>query len=233
MPTATESLTCEFEDVGGHLILVLGPTRALLDTGSPVTLGRQRAWEFLGAPRQLATGFGPITMDGLSGAVGTQIDVLLGTDLLSECAFDIDWPLRRVTFAGPSNGAGHAVPLTTRLGLPLATAEFGGETLQFVVDTGAVVSFLPQERLEGLPGIGSHHDFTVYPTIGWFDTPLYRAPLTLAGHTFDLQWGELPDALAPLQRIAAGIVGTELFRHYRVRFDLANETMSLSNVETT
>ena len=66
MPAATESLTCEFEDVDGHVVLLLGPTRALLDTGSPVTLGRQRAWEFLGVPRHLPTGFGPITMDALS-----------------------------------------------------------------------------------------------------------------------------------------------------------------------
>ena len=233
MPTATERFTCEFEDVGGHVILVLGPTRALLDTGSPVTVGRQRAWEFLGKPRQLATGFGPIAMDGLSNAVGTRIDVLLGTDLLSECAFDIDWPLRRVTFAGPSNGAGHAVPLTTRLGLPIATAEFRGETLQFVVDTGAVVSFLPPKRLEGLPRTGLHRDFTVYPRITTFETPLYQAPLMLAGDTIDLRWGELPDALAPVQLIANGIVGTELFRQYWVRFDLANGTMWLSKVETT
>ena len=68
-----------------------------------------------------------------------RIDVLLGTDLLRECVFDIDWPLRQVTFAGPSNGVGHAVPLTTRLGLPIATAEFGGESLQFVVDTTGAV----------------------------------------------------------------------------------------------
>ena len=228
MPTATERFTCEFEDVGGHVILVLGPTRALLDTGSPVTLGRQRAWEFLGVRRQLATGFGPVTMEGLSNAVGARIDVLLGTDLLSECAFDIDWPQGRVTFADPFNGVGHAVPLTMRLGLPVATADFRGETLRFVVDTGAVVSFLPRERLEGLPRIGSHRDFTVYPTIETFETPLYQAPLMLAGDTIDLQWGELPDALANVQRIATGIIGTELFRKYRVRFDLAGGTMRLS-----
>lgn len=229
MPTATEPLACEFEDVDGHVILLLGRTRTLVDTGSPVTLGRQRAWEFLGAPRQLATRLGPVTMDGLSTAVGTRIDVLLGTDLLSECAFDIDWSLRRVTFADPSNGVGHAVPLTTPLGVPVATGEFGGETRRFVVDTGAVVSFLPRERLEGLRRIGSRRDFHVYPTIETFDTPLYQAPLMLAGDTIDLQWGELPDALAPVQLIATGIVGTELFRQYRTRFDLANGKMWLRN----
>ena len=233
MPTATECLTYEFKDVGGHVILLLGDTRALLDTGSPVTLGSQRDWEFLGKPRQLAAGFGPITMDRLSDAVGTHIDVLLGTDLLRECAFEIDWPSRQVAFACPPTGGGQAVPLTMRFGLPVATAEFGGKTLRFVVDTGAVKSFLPPERLEGLPRIGSHRDFYVYPTIGWFETPLYRAPLTLGGHTFDLQWGELPNALAPVKLIANGIVGTELFREYRVRFDLANGTMWLSNAETT
>ena len=72
----------------------------------------------------------------------------------------------------------------------------------------------------------------MYPTIETFDTPLYQAPLILAGDTIDLQWGELPDALAPVQRIATGIIGTELFRRYRVRFDLAGGTMRLSKVET-
>ena len=147
-PRPTECLTCEFEDVGGHVILDLGGTKALLDTGSPITLGRQSDWEFLGTRRQLATRFEAITMEALSDAVRTPIDVLLGTDLLSECPFEIDWPSGRVTFAGPSNGAGLAVPLATRLGHPVATAKFGGETLRFVVDTGAVKSFLPPKRLK-------------------------------------------------------------------------------------
>ena len=53
-----------------------------------------------------------------------RIDVLLGTDLLKECPFEIDWPSRQVSFACFSNGAGLAVPLTMRCGHPVVTAEF-------------------------------------------------------------------------------------------------------------
>ncbi len=221
------SVSYPFEDVGGHLILHVGESLALLDTGAPVTIARKPDWEFLGAPRRLPCHIGNVvTVDGLWGFVGRPLDVLLGLDILAEAPFTIDWPSRTVTFggAGASDG-GMRLPLVTGGGGPVVCAEVRARARRLYVDTGAVIHFLQPADVADLDAAGEHADFL--PATGRFRPPVYDAPLSLAGDVTPQRWGVLPRALLPFHHIADGILGTPLFATYRARFDLRGKVLEL------
>jgi hypothetical protein len=198
-----------------------------LDTGSPATIGRVPAWQFLGKARHIAQDIeGVVTIETLQGFIGTPLDVLLGLDFLGEMPFTIDWPRRSVTFSsGEPEQGGTTLALDRDGPGPIIHATVSGQARRLFLDTGAVTHFLLPRLCHGLQCMGTHKDF--HPTSGPFETLVYGAPLGIAGDVLSERWGALPEMLSSLSLIADGILGTPLFSIYRVRFDLASKEVML------
>lgn len=220
-----------FEDVGGHVVLVVGNTRALLDSGSPKTITDLPSWNFCGRTRHLESNIGgQVTVGSIDRYVGADLDVLLGCDLLAEMPWTVDWAAKTVTFdASPAEGGTliELCPSTNPLmrNVPVVPIKVRDRALPLLWDLGATKSYLPASAFGGVIPSGTYTDF--YPTAGNFETRIYELPLGIAGDTVMEEFGELPECLSAVTQLAAGLLGSGPLKTYRTRFDLEGGTVRL------
>ena len=218
-----EALPAEL--VAGHLIVRLGETRLLLDTGSPVSISNGRKIVVGGHP---VTGAAhPVaSIADLRQLTGVVIDALIGMDVLSR--FDIAFKLRRAIVKlrepGLPGSKGRSMPIEIVDSIPIVSLSIDGRTRRLFFDTGAPVSYLIDASLADRPSVGRAPDF--YPGSGPFETDQYEIPVDLANQTRGLRFGRLPEALEPGVRALGvdGILGTEILM-------LANVTLSVTSRE--
>jgi hypothetical protein len=194
------------EIIDGHLVARLPDGRAVLDTGSPITMR---------APALV------------SQALGQPIRWLVGVDRLRRAPVLFDWPARRFvedvapdTFAA---GEGTEIPLRSVFGvflLPIVAPD--GKPAEAFLDSGAKLSYAPAEAVGAIAPVGTETDF--YPGFGEFEVAVYALTVTVGGRAVTARFGVLPDALQmllSLTGISGWILGSDLFRDRRIVLDLA------------
>lgn len=210
------------DTAAGHPIADIGGVRCLLDTGSPVTIGRT-CFRILGVEHQPQEGLGAVDVAEVSRLIGSRVDVLLGTDVLGGFTWVLDWPGGSVRFLpGPGHLAGRNVPASLRHGIPAIEIDAGGHDgsrLAFL-DTGARLSYMDPADVDGAAPLGEEEDF--FPLVGRFRVPVYGRMVMVAGEPFHGSFGTLPSALG----LALGLTGVTwvlgcgILRGREVLFDL-------------
>ena len=203
--------------LGGHLMLWHDSQVLLLDTGSPVSIGRGPSWRFLGRDFPLESSYNGMTTEELSETLSTQIDVLLGADVLAQFRVTIDTETGLVAFGDDEWLAGARVlPLHTVGGLPVVDVTLAGRSRRLLLHTGATVSCLASRDTDPYPCVGTARD--LYPGLGEFATDVRVVPITFGSHTDELECGSLPMALerALLSVGVHGLVGTNLLRSFKL-----------------
>mmetsp|Transcript_28701 Transcript_28701/g.72162 ORF Transcript_28701/g.72162 Transcript_28701/m.72162 type:complete len:276 (+) Transcript_28701:116-943(+) len=257
-PTGDLSFSFEFKD--GHIVAALPaldftdfkphPSEvkktyyALVDSGSPITIGRQHGTlcfgekEFDVAPH--TTGMVNTTIDVLSELAGFEFDILIGCNVLA--AFDVVINLKdhKVSFSDkelPITKDHILVPTTFVMGLPIFVCKTplvdAGADARFFFDTGATVGYATEVSLVTTVSSGvSQEEEEVedfYPSVGKYKTRSFRVPITILGNKGDdsdeiiplshkMKIAALPPRLEALAHIATGVIGTELLEHYEVTF---------------
>jgi hypothetical protein len=168
----------------------------LLDTGSPFDIGRGRGFTLLEGERRPPYRQHEV-LNLASTQLGVHVEWLIGTPTLSACSLVLDSPNRRAVFRDDSPAAGCARQLSVKLeaGVPiikLTTAQ-GREREHVVLDSGAPLSYVPQDDVVGMTPHRVARDF--HPSIGTYETPVYRVPVVIAGRALDLDAGVLPPKL--------------------------------------
>ncbi len=109
--------------------------------------------------------------------------------------------------------------------LPVTVA---GVALNFVLDTGAKISYIGSEQTSTLMAVDEREDFN--PMIGRFSTPIYELETTIADTSFVVKFGNLPSVMSlPLKMIGIdGIIGYDLFAAYTVIMDFKNNILYLA-----
>lgn len=204
----------------GHIMANLRGQRFLVDTGSPVSLGRNAEVEVLGRVFPLIKQLLDLNVDGLSELVGTPIAGLLGVNILN--AFDVDiYPeTGQLVFSAeplPLDGDSFAIDLCG--GIPVLSINFGGEETRVFFDTGARLSYLEPRRVQQFPFRRKGTDF--YPGYGHFTANIYDVPLRIGASTIQIETAALPEIelLHYLLKMAGavGIVGTAVLNSFQVR----------------
>jgi Ca-activated chloride channel homolog len=216
----------------GHLVIEVNGMMALVDTGSPVSVGRLPQINFLGRDYRLLPSFQQVVnMDFLSDKVGVQLDVLMGMDILRHFYFIIDCHRRLATFSLDAlfwNGQ-HRIALKNLLmGVPTAQAQVNGSPLEMFVDIGSALSYVPERLTQGCRQVRTAKDF--FPGASDFETPVFEVPFSLAGESMTLECGaNMPDILALGLRVAGveGILGMDLARKYVLGFAMPDDEMFL------
>lgn len=213
-----ESYRLEIHD--DHPIATIDGQRCLIDTGSPVSIGH-RAVRLLGSFRPVQQEILGLTPESLSEMVGTTLDVLLGVDVLHAGPFLFDWNHGVIDFdlvAPPFEG--QPVPMRRVLGIPVVTFRESGEARAGFLDSGAKLSYMPEERVAGFPSDGEAEDF--YPGFGRFTTNTVRTSIDLGGYAIEARFGVLPPMLAAMLGSAGvgWILGSDVFKQLRVLVDL-------------
>jgi len=213
------SVTREYalEMVGGHLIIEAEGQALLLDTGSPVSVGRETTSRFQGREFPVLPRYNGMTTESLSETIGARIDALLGADVLSWFTVDIDPETSRVAFGRDSTmPRAQVVPMKRVGGIPVLKIEVAGKAFPALLHTGATVSCLRGADTRPFPFVGIARD--CYPGLGEFATELRRVPLLIGGLAIRLVCGVLPPVLeqALIRVGVCGLVGTDLLRSFRV-----------------
>lgn len=216
-----------FSLVAGHVLCEMDGKRILVDTGSPFTIGRERTMRFLGALTDLTVP-GPMpTVEAIAAEIRSlpgvsadfDFDVLLGCDVLAGCAMAIDWDRSVLSLNASPAGTLLPPPEDALRRLPRIWVEVNGHGFRAFADTGARVSYVVPEHVEGATAARSARDFVM--GLGTFDTLLATARVRLCGREVEASVGIAGAEVLPLLRApnVDGIVGTDLMaRCGRTRF---------------
>ena len=204
----------------GHIFIELEGDLWLLDTGAPKSFGTNCNPAIAGEELTLSKSYLGLTAETLSEFVGVPCVGLLGADVLGRFDQIIDISGGQFTISTTElTHDGRLVPLDEFMGIPIVSAQIGGNDYRMFFDTGAKVSyFQDSDLLAEYPPAGNLTDF--FPGIGQFQTETCQLELTLGDMVFTLRCGQLPGLLGAslLMADAQGIIGNQLLINRRVGF---------------
>jgi len=216
------------EVVSGHLVVDINGTRAILDTGSPMSFG-SGTLSILGQPVHLMGAELGVSPEYLSEKVGTRIDALLGLDVLGSIYFEVDTAAGRCVFDTESRQVdGVRIPLGSMTGAPVISATIDDVALRLILDTGAHIGYLENDRLQGRRALGTREDF--HPLMGEYTTEAHEVPIQIGELAMSLVFGTMPPELELLINMTDtdGVLGTDLFGGRKAYFALPDGEMVLT-----
>jgi hypothetical protein len=210
----------------GHILLRGGHGRlALLDTGSPVSIGRGAEYRVAGQAFNPPTAMQSV-LDTAGTHIGRRVDWLFGHDFFASNRVVIDWPARqaRILAANESIPQGYAIPIELVMGVPAVTGRSSRRRVRAVIDSGASLSYVPSDVVQGRTPIGKRSDF--YPGFGEFETDVWRVRAEIGGRRITISAGILPPMLQMMFGLILGadgwIVGSDFFRNRVMVIDYPN-----------
>ena len=221
----------EYEFFDGHIVVCAGGERLLIDTGAPSSTGSSSPLGFAGGEFSVEECYLEVSPESLSKSIGTQIDALVGTDILNRYDILIDPAAHRfVLTEGELPLAGGLLELDSFMGIPILEAATGGETVRMFFDTGAKLSYLDSELTDRLEPVGTATDF--YPGVGEFSTNAYDVVIDLASEKVVLRVGNLPELLRTALMVSAtkGVLGTAILKTHKVVYAPRRQRMALLRI---
>lgn len=110
------------------------------------------------------------------------------------------------------------------MGFSVATIHSANGDSRAIIDSGASLSYVPEEIVAGLEPTGMRQDF--YPGFGEFETNTWRLRAAIGGRRFSMTVGVLPPMLKMMLGFVIGadgwIVGNDFFRGRVMAIDYAN-----------
>ena len=207
----------------GHILIPDGESGfAILDTGSPVSIGRGSTFAIAGQTWNPSTAMESV-LDDVGSHLRTRIDWLLGHDFFAANRVIIDWPRRQVHVLGISDrhAEGRVTAIELVMGVPVARVHTSDGLIRAVIDTGASPSFVTPNVVSGLTPIGRRADF--FPDFGGFETDVYRVRAELGGRLLELTAGVLPPTVqmrfGRLLGHDSWIIGSDFFRERVIEID--------------
>jgi hypothetical protein len=188
----------------GHLCLMLGGRRWLLDTGSPASFGDCASVNLGSREHRIHPSYMGQTAGSISQLSGLEVGGLLGGDILGE--YDLLMDLESETCAISTDQiplTGEVLTVEEIMGVPSVEVVFGGQRRSVFFDTCASVGYLQCEGLEDFPYVGSFDDF--YPGFGSFSSDTHAAKIGVGTRQVTLRTGQLPTILG----MAISLVGVE------------------------
>ncbi len=212
----------------GHIIVNVEGRPYLLDSGAPFSVGYE-AMHIGGQCFPVEFSYMGVTASYLSEHIGVPIEGMIGADVLREFNVSVFTAERMVQFHHQPPSGDIVLPVHERGELPVINIKVNGRVRRMFFDTGAPICYLLPDALLGTVPEGRHEDF--YPLLGNFLTPIYSLPVELGGHRRQFRFGEVPEELRAMLQSAdvAGMIGTELLRHFGMSLSLSEKVMRLES----
>ncbi|MDD5131173.1 MAG: hypothetical protein PHH44_00760 [bacterium] len=213
-----------------HIIAIMNGKRVLISTGAPISVGDTPDIMILGQRYQLEKQLLGMDIRQIGAALKTDINALLGMDILSKFVFYISHSIEAIIFSDffiNFKENMRELPINMDFNLPIVTMRMGGVDVKMVLDTGSKLSYLDASLLGGMKNVGTMEVF--YPGFNVFITEIYNLPVELRGKPLDIHFGLLPDVLMKNLSLTGctGILGSEIFRYYNIQFCLKKNTLWL------
>jgi hypothetical protein len=214
----------------GHMLIRGGRGRlALLDTGSPLSIGRGEEYTIAGQSFNPSTSMQSV-LDVAATHVGRRVDWLFGHDFFASQRVLIDWDARELRVLRENAGIsprGFAIPIEIVMGVPVVRGNSLTGRVRAVIDSGAALSYVPADAVRGMTPVGKRNDF--YPGLGEFETDVWRVRAEIGGRRITVTAGILPPMLQMMFGMILGadgwIIGSDFFRHRKIVVDYPNNRM--------
>jgi hypothetical protein len=215
----------------GHLIFEDNGQKVLVDTGSPVTIGMDSHFDFMGNQYNCHTNFLGKNIPEISEMMGYDIDVLMGLDLLRQFYIQTDYQSKKITFSSEEMlfEAICSVPIIQENGVVCINLIVDGRSAKLALDTGAKISYIDKSYTDGRTIVETREDFS--PLINrTFNTPIYSMEAIIGDQPFPVNFGNLPSEIAMMLRAMGllGAIGFDLFNAFTVHLDFNKNELSLS-----
>jgi hypothetical protein len=201
----------------GHIFIRGGHGRlALLDTGSPVSIGRGAEYTVAGRSFNPSSAMQAV-LDTAGNHIGRRVEWLFGHDFFAENRVVIDWPGKKAHILRPDTPApsGVSIPIELVMGVPVVTGHSSHGVVRAILDSGASLSYVPAEVVRNLAPTGRRKDF--YPGLGEFETDVWRLRVEIGGQRLAISAGVLPPMLQMMFGLLLGrdgwIIGSDFFRN--------------------
>ncbi|MBK9138553.1 MAG: hypothetical protein IPM17_07305 [Verrucomicrobia bacterium] len=197
----------------GHLLVRIDNRRAIVDTGSPISMSPE-PFEFLGQSHSPPTNIMGVTPQKMSALSGIQIDILIGCHILSQHTVRFRWKDGLMDVGDDIPESPISAELSTLMGTPIFPLCLQGRPSKALFDTGAHLSYIDPDLVAGTVPVGERDDF--YPFIGHFTAPIYRIPTALDDYPLEIEYGTLPESLQMMLGMAmrmsnsSAVIGTQL-----------------------
>ena len=211
-----------------HPIIKDGDNIILIDTGSPVTIHKERNFSFFEKTHFVNTNYGGAYINNVAQNVHYPITTLLGTDIISGFKVLFDYKAGEIILFeinDPVEFDGTSVSLSSFSGIPVFEATTEAGKIKFFLDSGAKSSYLKNELTTDMKRCGSQTDF--YLTIGEFSTDTFESSIQINGIKLYCIFGNLPNQISPLLNTINGIMGSDLFKQKKILLDITSGTMKL------
>lgn len=212
----------------GHIIVNLEGRPCLLDSGAPFSVGYDALYVD-GKYFPVEDAYMGVTPSYLAEHIGVPIEGMIGADVLREFNVSVYTAERMVQFHHLPPAGDIVLPVQESGELPVINVKVNGRVRRMFFDTGAPICYLLPDALRGTVPEGRHEDF--YPLLGNFLTPVYSLAVELGGHSRRFRFGEVPEELRAMLKSAnvAGMIGTELLRHFGMSLSLRDRIMRLES----
>lgn len=201
----------------GHLLVLIGNSRAIIDTGSPSSMSPV-PFDFLNQRHCPPTNIMGITPEKMTELAGIQIDLLIGCDILSQHTIRFRWRDGLLDVGDDIPDGPISAELETLMGIPVFPLTIRGRPTKAFFDTGAHLSYIDPELVERESPTGQQNDF--YPFVGQFTAPTYRITTALDHESLEIEYGTLPDSLQTMLGMAmeesdsSAVIGTQLLETF-------------------
>lgn len=221
--------TFDIDLYDGHLIINNNGQKILVDTGSPVTIGRSKHFVFMDHEHNCTTAYLGTDIPAIVEMMGYDIDVLMGMDVIGNYKMLTDYTSAKVTFSTediPFEPICTA-PITQEMGVVCVVLRVKGNDVKLALDTGARISYIAKAYTSDETAIEFRNDFHVMNE--QFETPIFAMEASIGGQSFPVKFGVLPPEIAKLlQRFGLeGAIGYDLFDNYKVLLDFQNNNILL------
>lgn len=210
------------------VITKINNKRIFLDTGSPSSFGNCSELKILGKSYKLSDNFMEFSVEGVGKAIGTEIDILLGMDVLKDLNFFISLDREIIRFSlEPIKLEGINISVDFFMNIPKINININinNSNINAFFDTGAKILYFPSSFTENYKKIGSIKDF--HPMIGEFKTDTYEIPVIFVDKKINMITGNLPSLFEEMLFEAEGIIGNDIFKYFDICFNFKNNSLIL------
>jgi Ca-activated chloride channel homolog len=197
----------------GQLMAEVEGMAVFLNTASPTSIAAVPDIVLMNERYKFQREANGMTCEGLSKALGTRVDVMLGMDVLRDLHLRIIPQHGLIQFSRqPFRSSGARLPLQMEETPPLTQLKIGKENITMQLVTALKLNYIPSGIAAGLNQVGTASDSL--PAGLAFSTALYELPLALGRHGLTLNFGVAPNAMRGALALGAGqgVLGTDFLQ---------------------
>ena len=216
----------------GHILFDVNGLVVLFDTGAPNSVG-SGSFSFIDNDYDLQNNYMGLTTSTLSEYIGTQVDILMGADIINNYDICIDSMGNKITFGEnlSIDEYENVLDIKDFMGIPIIDVTVEGKSMSMFFDTGAHLSYIEPSITNNYSSAGEKEDF--YPGVGTFKTNTFDILTTIGKREMTVKYGVLPEMLQMTLMMAdtQGIIGTEIFKYYKCVLSNKRKTLFLRNLQ--